>query len=171
MNAHIKLVNASCRQYPKWEELLEMTGSFWCNTLSQLCHCNMRHCAKRDEIMKDHIQANNIDLGILTLSNSASDLVACNPSYICAKQSGAIPEEEIGRKREEECRNMLLILLDKYLPTTYRHMLSMYYQSPESNGQTEENAMRSMPWLGLMALFKKACKGGLGSPLGQTNHR
>ena len=53
---------------------------------------------------------------------------------------------------------MLLILLDSYLHTLYRHMLTMYYQSPESNGQTEENAMRSMPWPGLMALFKKACK-------------
>merc|ERR1712105_295996 len=96
--------------------------------------------------------------GRLTLTTSASELVSCNPSYICAEWSDSIPEDEKRRKREEERRDLLLILLDTYLLKTYRHMLSMYYQSPESNGQTEENAMRSMAWTRLMALFKKACK-------------
>ena len=54
-------------------------------------------------------------------------------------------------------QTMLLILLDEYLPALYCQMLTMYYQSPESNGQTEENAMRAMPWARLMVLFKKAC--------------
>ena len=53
---------------------------------------------------------------------------------------------------------MLLIILDEYLPAIYRQMVEMYYQSPESNGRTEENAMRAMPWARLMALFKKAYK-------------
>ena len=75
INVHMRLVTASCQQYPEWAELLEMTGSFWCDTLSQLCRRNVRHTVKRDEILKEvlnHIQANNIDLGILTLSTSAS---------------------------------------------------------------------------------------------------
>ena len=37
-------------------------------------------------------------------------------------------------------------------------MVEIYYQSPESNGQTEENAMRAMPWAELMEHFKKSYK-------------
>ena len=110
------------------------------------------------KLILEHIQANKVDQAILTLTNSATDLVACNPSYIHARTSGAISKDELGRKCEEECRTLLLIILDKYQPAIYRQMVEIYYQSPESNGQTEENAMRAMPWAGLMALFKKACK-------------
>ena len=96
-------------------------------------------------LILENIQANKIDQAILTMTNSATDLIACNPSYIHAQASGAISKEELGRKREDECRTMLLMILDQYLHSLYGQMLTMYYQSPESNGRTDENAMRAMP--------------------------
>ena len=50
------------------------------------------------------------------------------------------------------------MILDQYLHTLYNRMLAMYYQSPESIGRTDENAMRAMPWAAMMTLFKKAYK-------------
>ena len=79
-------------------------------------------------LILENIQANKINEAILTLTNSATNLVACNPSYIHARTSGAISEEELGRKHEDECRTLLLIILDEYQPAIYCQMVEIYYQ-------------------------------------------
>merc|ERR1712105_294513 len=52
MSPHIKTIANTCQQHPKWTELLQMTGSFWCDTLSQLSRRDMKHGDKRNEIMR-----------------------------------------------------------------------------------------------------------------------
>ena len=82
---HARIVESTCKQHPKWQELLKMTGSFWSNTLSQLGRRDVKHKDKRNEVIKhflELIQAGKVDEATLYLTNSATDLLACSAGYV-----------------------------------------------------------------------------------------
>ena len=73
------------------------------------------------------IQDDQLEMAMWTLSSQVSALVSCNPSYLCFKKMGAISEDEKRRRQEEECRNLLLEILDNHLQEEYSSMLAMFF--------------------------------------------
>ena len=161
MERSSNLVLASCRQYPRYEELLKRTGSYWTATLSTLTKRDEKYPEKKREALLEImklIQDDSLEMAILTLMSYASALVSCNPSFICSRKTGTISESERKSRQEEECRNLLLEILDSYLKNEYAAMLKMFFQAATSSGFTEEIQMRSLPWVELLEYFKKAYK-------------
>ena len=161
MEKSSNLVLASCRQYPQYEELLKRTGSYWASILSTLGKKDEQYPEKKRETLKEimqFIQDDQLEMAMWTLISNASALVSCNPSYLCLKKTGAISDDEKRRRQEDECRDLLLEILDNHLQEEYSSMLAMFFQLPTSSGYPEEIQLRSLPWLQLLELFKKAFK-------------
>ena len=158
---HARTVEITCKQHPKWQELLKMTGSFWSNTLSQLGRRDVKHKDKRTEVIKhflELIQAGKVDEATLYLTNSATDLLACSAGYVRPNNMKALSEGDLAWRREDECRNTMLYILDEHLPNIYAKMLTLYYNKADATGYADEKMMRGQPWGELVSSFKKAYK-------------
>ena len=156
---HTRTVETTCKNYPKWAELLKMTGSFWVNTLSQLAKQDVKHKDKRTEVINkflELVQAGKVDEATLHLTNSATDLLACR-ALPKPTNGNTLTEGDLAWRREDECRQTLLHILDEHLTEVYAKMLQMYYNQ-NTHGLQDEKSMREQPWGDLISSFKRAHK-------------